>query len=885
MTTLLTRENAKPGTSLALIGGLPPVRNSELGVRNGLQAKITPQSALATSVRNLELGVRNELQSKITPQSALATPHSVQLVAEQPKSANLDYLNAVGNLSPSLAAVLRPQAAYRWLLPYLAAITPQYVEGILRGALAGNHVQAWELFDLMIDSNPEIEACIGEYVDGVLERKIIVEPYRNGEQPPTPTAIRNQKIVSAAMFNMNPDPANDENEIEDTVRDILFGRFHNQSILEEDWYDTYGTGQLNRLDVDGVGQIVAPRCTFWVHPVCYAWDMNGRLGLRVALTDQIAEISRQAKQQKPGQRDFGSTPNSAFRNPHSLVEPPVWNFISSQPMPSMLTDFPRNKFLISIFKAKAGTALSASCLRSLAAWWVFENFSADYAMDMAQIFGIPFRTATFSANTSEPDKAYVREMLQNMGSRGWAMLPEGVTLNFEKAMATGSESPQGFLIKLCHEQYRKVILRQTMTGSGHGGASSGSKAGMETEGDVKEQCFNAGAKHVCKVLRNQYARHTLLVNLGDDSELPLVRMAREEDGSLEDAQRDTTLAGGGLKIGVKYLRTKYNIPEPEAGEETIGGVPPPAPGTEDRGQRTEVGKKPKPDAELNAAFNPSQLRAQDGTIAEGGGGSATPSKDSGNDSTSGPKNEILKEQNEHAKSSGTGHGGGLEESALSHVRGDASPVSPHDERHAERAQRAQAEKRRLYDWAEENDKLIPTGDTLKTDQGGGEHKVLLRGEKPVIKETRPHGELQAADPAADSALRTPHSALDYADALAETIAPLLKYLRAGLALPAEAQAHYFQRAIEQWPALTKPLQHDTAGAETLTPALVESFVAGLGAKSGKEVAMQAGDVEGHEFHGNQYVELADEKWTGTRETKTGEKTAHQFYLHRISREK
>src|SRR6266545_4463115 len=59
----------------------------------------------------------------------------------------------------SLQRILRPQAAFRWILPSLAAITPQYVEMILRGALAGNHVQQWELFDLMLDSWPELSAC------------------------------------------------------------------------------------------------------------------------------------------------------------------------------------------------------------------------------------------------------------------------------------------------------------------------------------------------------------------------------------------------------------------------------------------------------------------------------------------------------------------------------------------------------------------------------------------------------------------------------------------------------------------------------------------------------------------------------------------------------
>ena len=45
--------------------------------------------------------------------------------------------------------------------------------GSLRGALAGNHVQAWELFDLMIDTDPEINSCIQELVEGVLRKKLV----------------------------------------------------------------------------------------------------------------------------------------------------------------------------------------------------------------------------------------------------------------------------------------------------------------------------------------------------------------------------------------------------------------------------------------------------------------------------------------------------------------------------------------------------------------------------------------------------------------------------------------------------------------------------------------------------------------------------------------
>ena len=63
------------------------------------------------------------------------------------------------SLTPSLASILRPAGASRWMLPSISAITPLYVENTLRGALAGNHVQAWEMFDLIIDTNAEVASC------------------------------------------------------------------------------------------------------------------------------------------------------------------------------------------------------------------------------------------------------------------------------------------------------------------------------------------------------------------------------------------------------------------------------------------------------------------------------------------------------------------------------------------------------------------------------------------------------------------------------------------------------------------------------------------------------------------------------------------------------
>ncbi len=473
------------------------------------------------------------------------------------------------NLSAALGQVLRPEAASRWMLPYLSQITPQYIENVLRGAMAGSHVQAWELFDLMCDTDPEIASCVGEYCDGILKKKIIFEPYHEENEQPSATALQKCKVVSAALRNMRPDPSRDENNLTRTIRDLLFSRFHGQSVLEMDWFDAYGSGQINTVDVAGVGKIAAPRSTFWVHPVCYAWSVEGSLGLRVE-SNEIRPASK-----------------SAARNKQSNL--PQLNINYFQSRPTGLQPFPANKFLINIFKAKTGSPLSGSALRPLAWWWCASNFCGDWLLNLAQLFGIPFRKGKFAAGTGAETIASIRAMLQNCGSAGYILLPDGADVEFIEGGGGTQQSPQAFLFEFADRQKRKVILRQTMTGSGQSSSGKGGLSGMQVEDETKVDCLQAGANHACESLE-QMGQMVLAVNYGETSEAPTVRLMQESEGGLPDAQRDQTLAAAGLKIGVNYLRKKYSIPEPTKDEETIGGtvIPSPSPVTPGKEDLTRI---------------------------------------------------------------------------------------------------------------------------------------------------------------------------------------------------------------------------------------------------------------------------------------------------------
>jgi phage gp29-like protein len=499
-----------------------------MSARNAKKTGKNPYSATLT-----QSGNQNALKGAMQRmQRGSGTTSSKKSAPVGKKSQNLPP-----GIAPGMGRILRPQAATRWLLPSLAAITPQYIEMTLRGALAGSHVQQWELFDLMLDSWPELSACAQELTDLVSGMNPVFSPWCEEGEKPTESALEKRRLVSSAWRSMKPKATADENNSDGTIADLVDGWFRGVTALEVDW-------QVSQLG--GLGRCVVPRATFWVHPVNFAWNSEGELGLR-----------------SDARGLTGST--------------------STQPLPSSVAPFPDHKFLVGIHKAKAGTALGGAMLRPLAWWWCAANFASDWVLNLAQVFGLPFRWANYDTNAPQDTIDAICSMLQNMGSAGWAAFPAGTTLELKDTPKGSDHSPQGELLDRADRYARLVILGQTMSGS-HGsmGKGGGQAFGTVEEG-VKEKRGNACAKYVAGVINTQLIPSILTLNYGDDSECPEVQFLNEKEGGLPEAQRDQVLIACGLPVGVNFMRQKYNIPAPDEDEEimkpaqTAGPVQPPKP--------------------------------------------------------------------------------------------------------------------------------------------------------------------------------------------------------------------------------------------------------------------------------------------------------------------
>ncbi len=446
----------------------------------------------------------------------------------------IDAASTISAPLGGLGRVLRPQALFRWLGPQLAAITPQYIEQTMIGAMAGSTVQAWALFDLMLKSWPELLACYQELIESVIRKKLIYEPYCEEDEKPTPSALEKQKVVACALTRMQPDAARDDSDLEGTIRDVLDAWFRGVAVSEVVWQN---------IEDAQVGTIAAPKSTFAVDPTNYGFATDGSLGLR---TDKSRDSS-------------------------------IWPYSTTtlNPQPNQLQPFPENKFLIAMHKASGGSPLGGALLRPLAWWWCAANFSSDWLLNLAQLFGLPFRWVNYDQYSTPDTIAAIDAMLQNMGSNGWARFPTGVTMEMLQTGKEGSDhSPQGELLDRADRYARSLILGQTMTGTHGTTGKGGGQAFGTVEEDVKSDRIDAAGKFAVTVINQQLVPSILMLNYGNTDEMPTLKFLEDEVADLSEAQRDKTLADAGLEIGVDYLRKKYDIPEPADGEDVIGGEKP-----------------------------------------------------------------------------------------------------------------------------------------------------------------------------------------------------------------------------------------------------------------------------------------------------------------------
>lgn len=419
--------------------------------------------------------------------------------------------------APDMQIVVRPQARDRWSSATLANITPDRIISILRGVINGSFIAQWELFDLMEDTWPRLKKNLNELKRAVQKVDMIPRAFVVDKKP-SAIAERKKEVLAAAIAGFRPRPDKDENGWEDGVYDLCDAVGKSISIQEILW------------EVRASDGMVLPRALQWIYPRHYGYFVD---------------------------------------SPDLMLSP---NGIGSD-----YVAFPDDKFLIATFKTKSGHLLTSALLRSLATFWIGANFSYDWALNLAQMFGLPIRWATY--DPSNPNLlSDITDMLENMGSAGWGAFPAGTTLELKEAVQNATNNPQSYLIDLADVACDILVLGQTLTTSQ---GARGALALGKVHQDVREEVIEYVASWVAKTLNYQFIPALMRLNFGHNEEDPyfIADIGRTQD-ELGMAQRDQIIVSTmQVPVSRDWFYERHDIPMPGPDDDLLEVPQQPAPGS------------------------------------------------------------------------------------------------------------------------------------------------------------------------------------------------------------------------------------------------------------------------------------------------------------------
>lgn len=231
-------------------------------------------------------------------------------------------------------------------------------------------------------------------------------------------------------------------------------------------------------------------------------------------------------------------------------------------------DFPDHKFILATHNIGDDHPSSGAMLRCLTWWWCAANFSQEWLLNFAQLYGQPIRWGNY--DPSDPNSRHNMEiMLQQMGSSAWAAMPQGSDLKLIESAKSAGDNPQSVIISMADKICDLLILGQTLTGDA---GNNGSRALGEVQQGTHSDVINAVAAWLAEILNDQFIPAICAMNREslDHSKLPWFEPSPK---SIKDrkllAETAKIMLECGMRLPVNWLHEQLDVPLPSEGEETM----------------------------------------------------------------------------------------------------------------------------------------------------------------------------------------------------------------------------------------------------------------------------------------------------------------------------
>ena len=395
----------------------------------------------------------------------------------------------------------------------LANVTPEQVRTILRNVRTGKLEDQDRLFRLMLDTWPRLRKALNEVSGAVSRLKMEVKPaIREGAEEPTPAAIKIKDVVERALNSYSPKPGHWELDTWQMINALIDAYAKGISVVEIVWQTQ--------------NNIISPRCYAPV-PAKY-----------LAFPNFSNEIDR-----------LMIAPNGANN--------------------SNLEDFPPDRFVIGIWSQGGAHPIYGANLRALTKYWLASIYGLGWLMQFAQLFGIPMRTAKTDGTEEALNKA--EDMLESIGSSGWAATGPGVDFEIHSAISgSGDSLPQSHLMDVADRACDILMLGQTLTTDNTG---TGSRALGDVHAGIRSEVLQSVSSWVASIVTTQLIPAIVRMNFGSvpSEDMPYcelhIPIAKDEK---EIAERVKIYTEIGVPMPRQWVYDELGIPLPIVGEEIFG---------------------------------------------------------------------------------------------------------------------------------------------------------------------------------------------------------------------------------------------------------------------------------------------------------------------------
>lgn len=235
----------------------------------------------------------------------------------------------------------------------------------------------------------------------------------------------------------------------------------------------------------------------------------------------------------------------------------------------LLAEFPGR--IVQVQRRIVGDVQAREGLARILVWGaLLRNWTLREWLALGETGWKPRMWALFPEGMHDDEQIKLLRKLELMIERGVAAFPENIDLKLEWPKGAGSGSGAGvhreFFDALGREMSKAIVGQTTSIEVGPNGSRADTKARDELRTDIRE----CDCRAIAAALRYHMFAPAVAINIGTNLRMPVPWFSTDDaTDQLSFAKAVGELKKAGLRIGAKWVRDEFGMPEPEEGDELL----------------------------------------------------------------------------------------------------------------------------------------------------------------------------------------------------------------------------------------------------------------------------------------------------------------------------